>query len=207
MFVDGCPDAVFIVSVLQGGTEGSAGSIIRLNALIKEFEPQVYMEEYLKLGLTPSALDYGFFADRYPATYLGIRLSYSSSIPYIPFMLSTLLCLKIHFRKAHPHAAEPPVDAVYGGGKYFCDLPAGQPVGFQMHHLPFRFRQAGEYLHCKQPVGCLGLQVFPAVRQELIQGQPTTCIGMDTDRRRLAFRFVLIGTKNPPVSIILVDFL
>ena len=34
------------------------------------FEPQVYMEEYLKLGLTPSALDYGFFADRYPATYL-----------------------------------------------------------------------------------------------------------------------------------------
>lgn len=57
-------------NITEGGTEGSDGSIIRLNALIKEFEPQVYMEEYRKLGLTPSALDYGFFADRYPDTYL-----------------------------------------------------------------------------------------------------------------------------------------
>ena len=57
-------------NITEGGTEGNAGSIIRLNALIKEFEPQVYMEEYRKLGLTPSALDYGFFAGRYPDTFL-----------------------------------------------------------------------------------------------------------------------------------------
>ena len=57
-------------NITEGGTEGKAGSIIRLNALIKEFEPQVYMEEYRELGLTPSALDYDFFADRYSDTYL-----------------------------------------------------------------------------------------------------------------------------------------
>lgn len=57
-------------NITEGGTEGSAGSIMRLSALVKDFEPQVYMEEYRELGLTPSALDYDFFADRYSDTYL-----------------------------------------------------------------------------------------------------------------------------------------
>ena len=83
-------------NITEGGTEGSAGSIIRLNALIKEFEPQVYMEEYLKLGLTPSALDYGFFADRYPATYLtevNTEYFYIQSETYLPLTLKSACLL------------------------------------------------------------------------------------------------------------------
>ena len=57
-------------NITEGGTEGNAGSIIRINARIKDFEPQVFMEEYQKLGLAPSALNYDFFAGRYSETCL-----------------------------------------------------------------------------------------------------------------------------------------
>lgn len=57
-------------NITEGGVEGNAGNIVRLNALIKDFEPQVYMNEYRKLGLKASDLDYSFFATRYLETYL-----------------------------------------------------------------------------------------------------------------------------------------
>lgn len=57
-------------NVTEGGTEGNAGSIIRINALIKDFEPQVFMDEYKELGLSLSDLNYDFFAKYYHDTYL-----------------------------------------------------------------------------------------------------------------------------------------
>lgn len=57
-------------NITEGSTEGNPDSIIRVNALIKDFEPQVFMDEYRKLGLAPSAFDYDFFAERYFDTYL-----------------------------------------------------------------------------------------------------------------------------------------
>lgn len=83
-------------NITEGGTEGKAGSIIRLNALIKEFEPQVYMEEYQELGLTPSALDYDFFADRYSDTYLTevyTEYFYIQSETYLPLTLKSACLL------------------------------------------------------------------------------------------------------------------
>lgn len=38
-------------NITEGGTEGNAGSIISVNALIKNFEPLVFMKEYRELGL------------------------------------------------------------------------------------------------------------------------------------------------------------
>ena len=83
-------------NITEGGAEGKAGSIIRLNALIKEFEPQVYMEEYQELGLTPSALDYTFFADRYSDTYLTevyTEYFYIQSETYLPLTLKSACLL------------------------------------------------------------------------------------------------------------------
>lgn len=83
-------------NITEGGAEGKAGSIIRLNALIKEFEPQVYMEEYQELGLTPSALDYNFFADRYSDTYLTevyTEYFYIQSETYLPLTLKSACLL------------------------------------------------------------------------------------------------------------------
>ena len=57
-------------NITEGGTEGNVGSIIRVNALIKDFEPQVFMEEYRELGLSPSDLNFDFFAARLSVTYL-----------------------------------------------------------------------------------------------------------------------------------------
>lgn len=83
-------------NITEGGTEGKDGSIIRLNALIKEFEPQVYMEEYRELGLTPSALNYDFFADRYSDTYLTevyTKYFYIQSETYLPLTLKSACLL------------------------------------------------------------------------------------------------------------------
>ena len=57
-------------NITEGGTEGNAGSIIRVNAEIKDFEPEVFMDEYKELGLSPSDLNYDFFAKHYHDTYL-----------------------------------------------------------------------------------------------------------------------------------------
>ncbi len=57
-------------SITETSIEGNAGSIIRLNVIIKDFEPQVFMDEYQKCGLAPSDLNFDFFAARYCDTYL-----------------------------------------------------------------------------------------------------------------------------------------
>ncbi|NBI90895.1 hypothetical protein D3Z45_09975 [Lachnospiraceae bacterium] len=54
------------------------------------------MEEYRKLGLTPSALDYGFFADRYSDTYLTevyTEYFYIQSETYLPLTLKSACLL------------------------------------------------------------------------------------------------------------------
>lgn len=56
--------------ITEGGTEGNAGSIIHVNARILDFDPEIFMDEYKKLGLSPSDLNYGFFAKRYHDIYL-----------------------------------------------------------------------------------------------------------------------------------------
>lgn len=57
-------------NITEGGAEGNAGSIISINALIKDFEPRVFMEDYRELGLSPSDLNFDFFAARLSETYL-----------------------------------------------------------------------------------------------------------------------------------------
>ena len=57
-------------NITEGGTEGNAGSIIRVNAEIKDFAPEVFMDEYKKLGLSPSDLNYDYFAAWLSKTYL-----------------------------------------------------------------------------------------------------------------------------------------
>lgn len=57
-------------NITEGGAEGNAGSIISINALIKDFEPRVFMEDYRELGLSPSDLNVDFFAARLSETYL-----------------------------------------------------------------------------------------------------------------------------------------
>lgn len=80
-------------NITEGGTEGNAASIIRINACIKDFEPQVFMEEYQKLGLAPSALNYDFFAGRYSETCLAeIYTEY--------FILQSETCLPITLKSA-----------------------------------------------------------------------------------------------------------
>lgn len=57
-------------NITEGGTEGNAGSIICVNARILDFEPEIFMEEYRELGLSPSDLNFDFFATRLSDTYL-----------------------------------------------------------------------------------------------------------------------------------------
>lgn len=57
-------------NITEGGTEGNAGSIISVNAEIKDFEPEIFIDEYRELGLSPSDLNYDYFAVRLSDTYL-----------------------------------------------------------------------------------------------------------------------------------------
>lgn len=57
-------------NITEGGTEGNAGSIVSVNARILDFEPDIFMEEYRELGLSPSDLNFDFFATRLSDTYL-----------------------------------------------------------------------------------------------------------------------------------------
>ena len=57
-------------NITEGGTEGNPGSIISVNARILDLEPEIFMEEYRELGLTPSDLTYDYFSARYSDTYL-----------------------------------------------------------------------------------------------------------------------------------------
>lgn len=85
-------------NITEGGTEGNAGSIISVNALIKDFEPQVFMEEYQKLGLAPSALNFDFFAGHYSDTYLAEVYTeyFYTNVPkeiYLPLTLKSACLL------------------------------------------------------------------------------------------------------------------
>lgn len=83
-------------NITEGGTEGNAGSIIRLNALIKDFEPQVFMDEYRELGLAPADLTYDFFADRLSDTYLTevyTEYFYIKDETYLPLTLKSACLL------------------------------------------------------------------------------------------------------------------
>lgn len=83
-------------NITEGGVEGSAGNIIRLNALVKDFEPQVYMDEYRALGLNASDLTYGFFAARHSDTYLTevyTEYFYIKDESYLPLTLKSACLL------------------------------------------------------------------------------------------------------------------
>lgn len=83
-------------NITEGGTEGNAGSIIRLNVLIKDFEPQVFMDEYRGLGLAPSDLTYDFFAARHSDTYLTevyTEYFYTKNEIYLPLTLKSACLL------------------------------------------------------------------------------------------------------------------
>lgn len=86
-------------NVTEGGTEGNAGSIIRINALIKDFEPQVFMDEYKELGLLPSDLNYDFFAKNYHETYLAeIYTEFVYTTPKEIYLPLTLKSVRLLFR-------------------------------------------------------------------------------------------------------------
>lgn len=83
-------------NITEGGVEGNDGDTVWLHALIKDFEPQVYMDEYWKLGLKASDLDYGFFADRHSDTYLleaYAEFFYTGNTVYLPITLKSACLL------------------------------------------------------------------------------------------------------------------
>ena len=57
-------------NITESSVEGNAGSIICVGAEIKDFAPEVFMDEYKELGLSVSDLNYNFFTKHYQDTYL-----------------------------------------------------------------------------------------------------------------------------------------
>ncbi len=85
-------------SITETSIEGNAGSIIRLNVIIRDFEPQVFMDEYQKCGLAPSDLNFDFFATRYCDTYLTevyTEYFYTENETCLPLTLKSA-CLIFH---------------------------------------------------------------------------------------------------------------
>ena len=83
-------------NITECSVEGEAGSILRLNAVITDFEPQTYTDEYQKLGLTPADLTYGFFAIRYSDTHLTelyTEYFYTENEAYLPLTLKSACLL------------------------------------------------------------------------------------------------------------------
>ena len=83
-------------SITEGGTEGNAGSIVRINACIRNFDPKIFADEYEKLGLEASELDFSFFAARYHDTYLlevYTEYFYQKSMVYLPVTLKSACLL------------------------------------------------------------------------------------------------------------------
>lgn len=84
--------------ITEGGTEGNAGSIICVNVWIRDFEPETFMNEYRKLGLLPSDLNYDFFTEHYLDTYLAEVYTdyYYTDTPeevYLPLVLKSAFLL------------------------------------------------------------------------------------------------------------------
>lgn len=83
-------------SITEGGTDGNAGSIVRINARIRNFDPEIFADEYKALGLEASKLDYGFFAARYHDTYLlevYTEYFYTKGTEYLPVTLKSACLL------------------------------------------------------------------------------------------------------------------
>ena len=90
-----CPKDTF----LSIGTKGNAGSIICVNAEIKDFDPEVFMDEYKELGLSSSDLNYDFFAKYYHETYLAeIYTEFVYTTPKEIYLPLTLKSVRLHFR-------------------------------------------------------------------------------------------------------------
>lgn len=85
-------------NITEGGTEGNAGSIVCINAEIKDFAPEVFMDEYRELGLSVSDLNYDFFTKHYQDTYLAEVYSeyFYTNVPkefYLPLTLKSACLL------------------------------------------------------------------------------------------------------------------
>ena len=85
-------------NITEGGTKGNAGSIVSINAEIKDFAPEVFMDEYRELGLSVSDLNYDFFTKHYQDTYLAEVYSeyfYTDTLKetYLPLTLKSACLL------------------------------------------------------------------------------------------------------------------
>lgn len=85
-------------NITEGSVKGNAGSIICADAEIKDFEPEVFMDEYRELGLSPSDLNYDFFEKHYQDTYLAEVYSeyFYTDTPkeiYLPLTLKSAVLL------------------------------------------------------------------------------------------------------------------
>lgn len=86
-------------NITEGSVKGNAGSIICVNAEIKDFEPEVFMDEYRELGLSPSDLNYDFFAKHYQDTYLAeIYTEFVYTTPKEIYLPLTLKSVRLHFQ-------------------------------------------------------------------------------------------------------------
>lgn len=85
-------------NITEGSVKGNAGSIICVDAEIKDFAPEVFMDEYRELGLSPSDLNYDFFTKHYQDTYLAEVYSeyFYTDTPkeiYLPLTLKSAVLL------------------------------------------------------------------------------------------------------------------
>lgn len=86
-------------NITEGGTKGNAGSIVSINAEIKDFAPEVFMDEYKELGLSSSDLNYDFFAKYYHETYLAeIYTEFVYTTPKEIYLPLTLKSARLLFR-------------------------------------------------------------------------------------------------------------
>ena len=95
-FLIGEMDLPLDFNITECSVEGDVGSIIRLNAVIKDFKPQTYTDEYRELGLTPTDLTYSFFATRHSNTYLTeiyTEYFYTENGAYLPLTLKSACLL------------------------------------------------------------------------------------------------------------------
>lgn len=85
-------------NITESSVKGNAGSIICIDAEIKDFAPEVFMDEYKELGLSPSDLNYDFFAKHFQDTYLAEVYSeyFYTNTPkeiYLPLALKSVRLL------------------------------------------------------------------------------------------------------------------
>lgn len=86
-------------NITEGSVKGNAGSIICVNAEIKDFDPEVFMDEYKELGLSSSDLNYDFFAKNCHETYLAeIYTEFVYTTPKEIYLPLTLKSVRLHFR-------------------------------------------------------------------------------------------------------------